>query len=90
VIASSQVYKVEGPKHISVPIDTNDADDLLRLDSLRAGFPGYSDIEQVSDRLLRASVNRLATFHTWQLSERSNSPSIAACYIRYSPIDGAS
>ena len=52
MIASSQVYKVEGPKHISVPIDTNDADDLLRLDSLRAGFPGYSDIEQVSDRLL--------------------------------------
>jgi hypothetical protein len=41
-------------------------------------------------RQLRASVNRLATFHTWQLSERSDSPSIAACHIRYSPIDGAS
>jgi hypothetical protein len=39
---------------------------------------------------LRASVNRLATFHTWQVSERSNKPSIVSCYIRYSPIDGAS
>jgi hypothetical protein len=41
-------------------------------------------------RCLRATVNRLATFPTWQLSKRFNSRSSVPCYIRYPPIGGAS
>jgi TolB protein len=45
---------------------------------------------RTSSLLLRASVNRLATFPTRQLSERSDRLKSGHCHVCYSPIDGAS
>src|SRR3990170_3110085 len=52
----------------------------------------YQDLllkQRLSRTGQRACANRLATFYTWQFSERSGCRFIGCGYIRYSPIGAA-
>jgi uncharacterized protein YjbI with pentapeptide repeats len=48
------------------------------------------EVADLQNADLRASASRQATFRTWRRSVRSNRCSKTDCYIRYSPIGGAS
>ncbi len=51
---------------------------------------GSSPHPEILASQLRGCANRLATFYTWQFSERSGCRFIGCRYIRYSPIGAAS